>query len=371
MRLVHSPDLLSYRFREWHPLRPERYLLTYELLRAYGLLGGPIQAIEPRRYGPDVLLLAHDEEYVDFIKSASELGEGYLDYGDTPAFKGCFEAALLHVSATLTAAEEAARGEPSMNMAGGYHHARRLSAGGFCIFNDLVIAVRYAMERGLAARVAVVDLDAHHGDGTQELLYSEPVLKVDLHEDGRFLYPGTGFTDELGEGEGYGYMVNVPMPPHSGDVDYAYAFDELVVPLLEWYKPDFLVCQCGVDGHYADPLTHLELTSEGYAYMARRLSEACSRLCGGRCLLLGGGGYSLAAVPRMWLVIVSAFAGLELSDELPSEWRELFREVVGAEPPERLSDEVRPSAEREPSSAVREVVEDLKAKLRDAHGPVL
>jgi len=179
MYLIYESKLLNYRFREPHPMKPERYLLTYELIKSYGLIDARISVVKPKLFEEKILLLAHDEEYVDFVKSMSKLGEGYLDYGDTPAFKRCFEAALLHVSSTLTAVDIAFnRGIVSVNLAGGYHHAKRLSAGGFCIFNDIAIAVNYLADKYGVRRIAVVDFDVHHGDGTQELLYDKDVLKL-------------------------------------------------------------------------------------------------------------------------------------------------------------------------------------------------
>lgn len=372
MYLIYESKLLNYRFREPHPMKPERYLLTYELIKSYGLIDARISVVKPKLFEEKILLLAHDEEYVDFVKSMSKLGEGYLDYGDTPAFKGCFEAALLHVSSTLTAVDIAFnRGIVSVNLAGGYHHAKRLSAGGFCIFNDIAIAVNYLADKYGVRRIAVVDFDVHHGDGTQELLYDKDVLKIDIHENGRYLYPGTGFVSELGEGDGYGYMVNIPMPPHSSDDDYILVFEEVIIPLLKWYKPEFLLCQCGVDAHYTDPLAHMELTSKAYKYMSKRLSEISSLYCKNKCVLLGGGGYNLSSVPRMWLVIMSSFLNLELSDKLPRNWIELFREIMGLEGPRSLYDKLEareiPSVKR----SVREVVTKVKETLREIHGPVI
>jgi len=372
MYLVYTHRLLGYRFRRPHPMRPERYLLTYELIKAYGLINTKIRVIKPKAFEENVLLLAHDGEYIDFVKSMSELGEGYLDYGDTPAFKGCFEAALLHVSATLTAVEEAIRSKTiSVNMAGGYHHARRFSAGGFCIFNDVAIAAHYLIEEHKANRIAIVDFDVHHGDGTQELLYDRDVLKIDVHEDGRYLYPGTGFVSEVGEKDGYGYMVNIPMPPYSSDDDYILVFEEVVIPLLEWYKPEFLLCQCGVDAHYTDPLAHIQLTSRAYNYMGKRLSEIGKAYCNNRCVLLGGGGYNLSSTPRMWLVIMSSFLNLELSDEIPESWVKIFRKVTKSEGPRNLYDKFK--AEEVPSvkRAVKEVIAEVKEVLNKVHGPII
>jgi len=370
MYLVYTPSMLSYRFGNKHPMKPERYLLTYELIKAYELADKEVIIVEPRIFEEEVLLLAHDEDYIDFIKDMSKLGEGYLDYGDTPAFKGCFEAAFLHVSATLTAVEKSLGGnEVSVNLAGGYHHARRSSAGGFCIFNDVVIATNHLIEKHKIKRIAVVDFDVHHGDGTQELLYDKDVLKIDLHEDGRYLYPGTGFVDEIGDKDGYGYMVNIPMPPYASDDEYILAFKEIVVPLLEWYKPEFLICQCGVDAHYNDPLAHMELTSRGYESMSKSLSYVCKTFCKGKCILLGGGGYNLSSVPRMWLIIMSSFLDLKLNDEIPKSWTILFERITGIEAPESLYDKFKVKRSSR-LRLVKDIISRIKSILEEIHGPI-
>ncbi|ABL77975.1 histone deacetylase family protein [Thermofilum pendens] len=267
-----------------------------------------VEVHEVKRYPESVLLLAHDKEYVDYVKRMSELGAGLLDYGDTPAYPGVFEKALLAVSGTLTLADilvKAGRGV-AFNPQGGFHHARRRSAGGFCVFNDVAVAARYVRERGYE-RVAIIDVDAHHGDGTQEILYRDPLLKVSVHGYGYGFYPGTGWIDELGEGDGLCMNINVPIPLTSADDVFELVVRELLAPLISSYSPDFVIVQSGVDAYRGDPLVGLRLTDNSYKVFAEFLSGIAAR--GVPVLLTGGGGYQPEVTARTWAFILSCVAG--------------------------------------------------------------
>ncbi|RLE63319.1 MAG: acetoin utilization protein AcuC, partial [Thermoprotei archaeon] len=175
-----------------------------------------VDVIEPEPAEEDELLLIHDSKFIGYVKKKSETGIGYLDYGDTPAYKGIYEDATLVVGGTAKLAKLILKGryKKGFNPQGGFHHAQKSSAAGFCVFNDVALAAMLASRENL--RVAVIDIDGHHGDGTQFILYDKPLLKISFHRYGHF-YPGTGDVDELGEGEGYGYSVNIPFPSGAGD----------------------------------------------------------------------------------------------------------------------------------------------------------
>jgi acetoin utilization protein AcuC len=224
-----------------------------------------------------------------------------------------YRRAKLVAGGSLLMADLVGRGEVAhaFNPAGGLHHARRDRAAGFCPVNDVVLAVRRLQRRYRFRRTAILDVDGHHGDGTQELLYDEPLLTISLHQyDGRF-YPRSGRLDEVGTGAGAGYHVNLPMPRGAGDRAYQAALELVVEPLITRYRPDVLLLQYGVDAHARDPLVGLRLTTRGFravAALAHRLAHA---LCQGRLLVFSGGGYDPDAAARCWVVLLAELTGTQ------------------------------------------------------------
>lgn len=338
--------LASYRFHENHPLNPRRLELTLELIRRLGRIGAEDQPIVPPRIATEAeVLLAHDAAFVDAVKHAvpgSHPGHG-LGTEDVPIVAGMHEAALRIAGATLTAADEvmSGRARRAFSMAGGLHHARRSEAAGFCIYNDLAIAIRWMQEQH-GARVLYLDIDAHHGDGVQSIFYEDPeVLTISLHESGAFLFPGTGFVDEVGTGDGVGYSVNVPLDAHTEDASFEAAFDRVVPRLARAFRPDVIVIQAGCDAHVLDPLTHLRCTTGLYERLLRATCELADELCEGRVVATGGGGYAIhTVVPRAWTLVWAALCGIEVPDELPADWLRALRLESGNEVPTRLRDPV-------------------------------
>ncbi|HSJ10386.1 MAG TPA: acetoin utilization protein AcuC, partial [Longimicrobiales bacterium] len=267
--LVWAESLAGYRFTADHPLDPRRLVLTLELIRELGLLGDAHRVVTPRVATESEILAVHAPEYVAAVKRASagdssaSLQQFGLGSDDVPIVPGMHDASLTICGATLHAAELVASGavQRAFSIAGGLHHARRAEAAGFCVYNDLAVAARM-LQRVHGMRVLIVDIDAHHGDGTQWLFYDDPeVLTFSLHESGAFLFPGTGFIDELGSGDGYGYSVNVPLDPHTGDASFLHALGELLPPIADAFGPDIVLLQAGCDAHVLDPLTHLRCTT--------------------------------------------------------------------------------------------------------------
>ena len=353
--LVHSEDWARFDYGPQHPLRMERLGLTWRLMQAYGLTRLSNAVVHtPRPAAERDLAVFHAPEYLAALKAANSGaqppggGAFGLGPGDNPVFRGLWEAAQLVAAGSLLAADLVARGEAdrAFHFAGGLHHALPDRASGFCYVNDAVLAILRLRERGL--RVAYVDIDAHHGDGVQYAFYGDPhVLTISVHERGERLFPGTGFVHEVGEGEAAGYSVNLPLEAYTDTQVYLPAFEAVVPPLLERFKPDVIVVQLGIDSHRTDPLTHLALDVQGFARALARILPLAPRL-----IALGGGGYDLRNVARAWTVAWAVLNGVELPAELPAAFDEDARRFAFAS--RRLWDEPATALPEEIGRAVRE-----------------
>lgn len=374
--LVYHEDFLRYDFGTDHALRQIRVRLARDLIAAYGLFK-EAEEIVPAPASEDEVRRVHAPDYVSVVRDLSIHPQGVsyehgLGTADNPVFGGMYEAALLHVGGTLRACEEVASGKRTraMSLGGGFHHAMVDRASGFCIFNDLAVGLRSLVDDHKLKRILYVDVDAHHADGVQAIFYDDPrILKISLHEDGHYLFPGTGFMDEMGTGAGRGYSVNVPLPPYTRDVSYLYAFQEVVPPLARAFKPDLIVSQLGADGHSLDPLTHLMLTTETYEAVGMMLDGLSRELCGGRWVATGGGGYEVTAVPRVWTVLFSTMVGRELEDALPVDWLKECNHLVGSVPGDKsLRDHTRAEEEAHVPRAAKRTVEELRRTVFRLHG---
>ena len=365
---VYSEDFLGYDFGPGHPLTPVRLKLTYELSRAKGLFdSGNVTIAHPRFAAEDELKLFHTEGYIKLVETMSKSGHGMLDMGDTPAFKGVYEASALSVGASLDAVDAVMSGKADhgMNISGGLHHAHEDRASGFCVFNDPAVAVAYLKSKYHLQRVMYLDIDAHHGDGVMFGFYDDPgVLDVDFHEDGRYLFPGSGFAFETGESEAEGLKVNIPVLPQTGDGPYLSAFREIVPPLVRGYKPEFILVQCGADSHTDDLLAHLELTTRTYEEVINTTHKLAHEVASGRIVAFGGGGYNPMNVARCWTVIAAVLGEAHLTDDVPPEWRGLLRRVSGLTPPETLRST--PAKDHDPEKGaiqLRKTVQDLRERI--------
>jgi acetoin utilization protein AcuC len=319
--LVHSEEWRRFDYGPNHPLRMERLGLTWQLMEAYGLTALPGMTLHVPEPAPqDEIERFHVPEYVAALKSAnagraSAAASGFgLGPGDNPVFPGLWDAARLVAAGSLLAVDLVASGraDRAFHFAGGLHHALRDRASGFCYVNDPVLAIARLRARGL--RVAYVDIDAHHGDGVQWAFYDDPaVLTVSTHERGERLFPGTGFVRELGEKAGAGFSVNLPLEAYTDSAAYLPAFDAVVPPLVTRFCPDVIVAQLGVDAHRTDPLTHLALDAQGFAQALRRIIPLAPRI-----VALGGGGYDIRNVARMWTAAWAILNEVELPERLPA-----------------------------------------------------
>jgi len=342
--VVYGPWSLRYDFGPGHPLTPRRFRPGISLLEALG--AGPFVSPEP---ASDVdLRLVHTAPYIETVRQASvepfSADKAGLGPGDTPAFEGMHEASAAVAGGSLVAMDRILSGSAThaFHPGGGLHHAMPDRASGFCVYNDVALAIARARRAGL--RVLYVDLDVHHGDGVQAAFWDDPaVMTISLHESGHYLFPGTGSADEMGGRGALGTAVNMPFAPGTSDGDWLAALERLVPPLALAHRPDILVTQHGCDSHVLDPLAHMLLTTRAMHRATRLLDEQAHRTCEGRWLATGGGGYDIyRVVPRSWALVWSAQAHLEPDDVLPEAWRRRWgadAEREGQAPiPERLLD---------------------------------
>ena len=330
--LYYSDKFQSYNFGPEHPFNPTRLMLACRLMEELGLVDDLACMVEPNPASEADLQRVHTAEYLAAVKlEKPDLAFG-LGSDDTPVFPGIYDASRLIAGASIDAARLIVREDCSaFNIGGGLHHAMPSNASGFCVFDDPALAIAVLRER--FDRILYIDIDGHHGDGVQQIFYIDPhVLTVSLHESGLYLFPGTGFIDEIGIGPGKGYSVNIPMPMYAGDDEYARAFAEIVPRLFEWFKPQVVVAQLGVDTHYSDPLTSLNMTLNGYTDLVRRITELASLRSEGRLLALGGGGYNMEVVPVAWASVLSLMKGDALPEYLPPYWVEFFMNLTDREP---------------------------------------
>jgi acetoin utilization protein AcuC len=306
--LVAGEKIARYGFGEGHPFGPDRHEAFMRELKVEEL-DAVLHLLEPRTATREEIEAFHTPAYVSLVEDRSLHGQGFLDAGDTPAFRGVFEAASNVVGAALVATEAIMDGRYRRGFVpiAGLHHASRSHAAGFCVFNDAGVVAELLRRRWGLQRVAYVDIDAHHGDGMFYAFEDDPgLIFADIHEDGRYLYPGTGAAEERGRGAAHGTKLNIPLPPDAGDELFYPAWDRIEA-FLESQRPEFIVLQCGADSLEGDPITHLRFTEEAHAHAAARLAALADRICHGRVLGLGGGGYNRRNLARAWTRVVRSF----------------------------------------------------------------
>jgi len=328
--IVYTPDYRTYDFGPQHPFSPDRWQALEELMR---FQGPDATWIVPVAVGDDDLLAVHTVPFLEAVHAASAGFPGThgtsfgLGTQDVPVFFGMHEAAALVCGGTVEAARRIASGDAKrvLQLSGGLHHAMPNRAAGFCIYNDMALAINALLSEGL--RVAYVDIDVHHGDGVQAAYYDNPdVLTISLHEDGRFLFPGTGFVRERGEGAGIGACINLPLMPGTGDDEWLMAFDRIVPGALAAFAPDVIVVEAGADAHFKDPLASMALTTHGFAGAVTRLVDLSDQYADGRLLAGLGGGYNFDSTLRQWFILGCLMGGIDLPEKLDTEWVERWGE---------------------------------------------
>lgn len=300
-------EIGKYGFPGGHPFGPHRMGVFWDESIRLGH-ANLVQVETPVMATREELLTFHTPDYVAKVEEYSNRGSGLLDRGDTPAFPGVWEAAGHVVGSALDAMERILDGRCRRAFVpiAGLHHAARAMASGFCVFNDCGVVIETLRAKHGIQRVAYVDIDAHHGDGVFYAFEEDPdLIFADLHEDGRFLYPGTGHVEETGKGAAEGTKLNVPMPPHADDAAFFKVWP-VVETYLEKAAPEFIILQCGADSIAGDPVTHMNYSRAAHLHAAASLTELAEKHCDGRILAVGGGGYNNTNIAQGWNAVLSA-----------------------------------------------------------------
>ena len=301
-----GPESFLYSFPGDHPMNKSRLALFAPALEKLARdRSDNISIVAPVAASDDDLLVFHKKRYIDQVKEISRTGEGDLNYYDTPGFKGVYEASLFAVGNTLAGLYGIMDGrfDHFFNPVGGLHHASEDEARGFCVFNDSTIVISKALNDFKLRSVAYIDIDAHHGDGIYYEFEPDPsVIIGDIHEDGRYLYPGTGSDRETGKAYGMGTKLNIPLQPGSTDADFFKAVDQ-VERFVREAGPEFIFFQCGSDGLAGDPTADLRYTPAAHAYATKKFHNLAHDICKGRLLAMGGGGYKAENVSAAWSAV--------------------------------------------------------------------
>ncbi|RLV50482.1 acetoin utilization protein AcuC [Nocardioides mangrovicus] len=346
--VVFDDSLTQYDFGPSHPMNPVRVDLTMRLADRLGVVGSRLP-LEPAPHASDEdLLTVHTPQMIEAVRRASlDPDDADLAFGlgndDNPTFAGMHEASRHVVGASIEAARLVWEGgyDHAANVAGGLHHAMPDRASGFCVYNDIAVAIRWLQRQG-AKRIAYVDLDVHHGDGVEKVFWDDPsVLTVSLHETGQMLFPGTGFAHDVGGRGAEGSAVNVALPPGTADAGWLRAFHAVVPPLLREFAPDVLVTQHGCDSHRADPLAHLMLSIDGQRAAYATLHDLAHEVSGGKWVAVGGGGYAVVeVVPRAWTHLLGVVGDrpVDPATETPQDWRDHIASLGGGAAPAAMTD---------------------------------
>jgi acetoin utilization protein AcuC len=336
--LVFCEELTHYDFGPDHPMAPGRVKNTISLARQLGVMDR-LQVVPPPEIDRAVLETVHDPAYIDAVeRGRADLRHG-LGTTDNPIFPEMHEISGLVAMASVEAARQIWQGGAlrACNVSGGLHHAMPDRTSGFCVYNDIALAITWLLDNG-CERVGYVDVDVHHGDGVQAIFYDDPrVLTISLHETPACLFPGTGFPTETGGPNARGSAVNLALPPGTTDAGWLRAFHAVVPQALRAFRPTVLVTQHGCDSHRYDPLADLNLSLDGQRASYLALADLADELCDGRWLSTGGGGYAvLNVVPRAWTHLLGIVTGEPVEPEtvVPDAWRA----EVGESMPLTMSD---------------------------------
>ncbi len=324
--ILYHNELASYNFGEGHPLGGDRFKDFFNFFNSrFSTQKNQFKIIQPPPATDEMLRSVHSKEYIKAIQSASEgvvLSDihRYVSGDNLNPLTGCVpqgveKGARIIVGISLKAGELVAEGKfnKAIGIGGGMHHAKPDFGEGFCFYNDVAITVLNLKQKYNLRRILVLDTDAHAGNGTMEIFYEDPeVLFIDIHQDPRTLYPGTGFIHEVGSGKGEGFTVNLPLLPGAGNQAYQYLFQEVIFPLVREFRPELTIRYGGSDPHYLDELTNLGLTLKGFRMIGRQVNGIARELTGGRSIDLLLSGYNLTVLPSIWSALISGLLDLDI-----------------------------------------------------------
>lgn len=347
--------------------------MLIELLKEWKLYKDPIL---PNPIDPKTLTVIHNENYIEAVESCSkgivpqDIEKFGLGNSDNPIVNKMAEGARYQVGGTLLGTKLLLENKASkvLQLGGGFHHAHHNLAAGFCIYNDLSMAIHEMVNSGW--HVAYIDIDVHHGDGVQEMYYSNGnVMTISIHESGEYLFPGKGWLHELGQGIGRSLKLNVPLEPFSEGDSYFEVLEKVVKPALIWFRPDALVVQAGADAHFSDPLADNLLTTLDYEKIFQDLISMSDNYCNGRILFTLGGGYSPTATPRIWALLYLILNDFEIPEKLPLNWKKKWENILGKKIPETLHDKL-PAYEPIPRhNEIMNINKDIIRRLMDSVSP--
>ena len=338
--ILYREELKEYDFGPGHPFRGDRYEIFPRFLREKLAEINHYKFLRAEWATDEDLLLICRKEYIEFTANFYKLANLGLEYdrrfyefhtGDNfPMGRPgkLEEAARLIVGQAKEACDLIETGEfqKVVSLGGGIHHAKPNRGEGFCIYNDLAFAGKYLMEKYGLQRILILDTDAHAGNGTAEYFYKDPrVLLIDLHQDPQTIYPGTGFTHQIGESEGKGYTLNLPMPVRAGDPCYQLVFEEIVLPVSSEFKPQIILRNGGSDPHFMDTLTSLGLSVNGFRMIGETVREM-AQICGGKVIDFIGSGYNKEILPYAWLALIAGLGNFKIQIEEPVSIPKRFKE---------------------------------------------
>jgi len=305
--IIAGSQLADYHFGDEHAFGPRRHQAFLDGMDKLGLTS-LVKWLDPVKCNTQTLQTFHNNEFIEKVRLASKSGGGHLDQGDTPARLGIYDAASTVVGSVLEMVDQIISGKYKRGFVpiAGLHHGYRDHCNGFCVFNDCAIAIEHIRSKYQLQKILYVDIDAHHGDG---VFYNydndNKLFIVDFHEDGKFLYPGTGDADETGTGPAQGSKMNFPLPKYADDSDFAKLWPEAEA-FIKSVAPEFIILQCGADSMKNDPITDLHFSQNSYKLATESLCKIADEFCDGRMIALGGGGYNLDNISLAWPEVVKA-----------------------------------------------------------------
>jgi len=349
--VIWNDALSAYSFGPAHPFNSVRVSLAMRLSDELGLFDHA--NVTMRSDFPDAtdeeLLRVHTPQLLAAVREAAQRPDTYLNEelglgtADTPAFSDMHNASARVAGATLAAAREVVEGraQHAVNIAGGLHHAMPAKASGFCVYNDIAVAISWLLDQGVQ-RIAYLDVDVHHGDGVQAAFWDDPrVMTISIHESPATLFPGTGYPYEVGGPNAEGFAVNIAVPAGTGDQGWLRAFHAVTPALLKDWRPEIIVSQHGCDTHFDDPLANLAVSIDGQRMAADAIHRWSHRYSGGRWIAVGGGGYEwVEVVPRSWAHLMGIAIGRPVRPQtpVPTGFHEYVLELLGRAGPLTMTD---------------------------------